>query len=90
MLIFPAIRPLRGPGRPALQGQLRRDDRVQRPTPSPSRATSRLKGAAQMHTVDLEGARDGGTPNLGHDRAHRRRDGPLRRVRAAECATWRA
>ena len=25
----------------------------------------KAKGAAQMHTVDLEGARDGGTPNLG-------------------------
>lgn len=25
----------------------------------------KAQGAAQMHTVDLEGARDGGTPNLG-------------------------
>ena len=25
----------------------------------------KARGAAQMHTVDLEGARDGGTPNLG-------------------------
>lgn len=64
MLIFPAIDLYEGKAVRLYKG--RYDEMTVYSTDPVSVARDfKAQGAEQMHTVDLEGARDGGTPNLG-------------------------
>ena len=64
MLIFPAIDLYEGKAVRLYKGNY--DEMTEYSTAPVSVARDfKAQGAEQMHTVDLEGARDGGTPNLG-------------------------
>ena len=64
MLIFPAIDLYEGKAVRLYKGNY--DEMTVYSTDPVSVARDfKAQGAEQMHTVDLEGARDGGTPNLG-------------------------
>ncbi len=64
MLIFPAIDLYEGRAVRLYKGDYARMT-VYSDDPVSVARDFKAQGAAQMHTVDLEGARDGGTPNLG-------------------------
>ena len=64
MLIFPAIDLYEGRAVRLYKGDYARMT-VYSDDPVAVARDFKAQGAAQMHTVDLEGARDGGTPNLG-------------------------
>ena len=64
MLIFPAIDLYEGRAVRLYKGDYARMTVYSNDPVSVAR-DFKAQGAAQMHTVDLEGARDGGTPNLG-------------------------
>ncbi|HIS97465.1 MAG TPA: 1-(5-phosphoribosyl)-5-((5-phosphoribosylamino)methylideneamino)imidazole-4-carboxamide isomerase, partial [Candidatus Scatomorpha pullistercoris] len=64
MLIFPAIDLYEGKAVRLYKGDYAQMT-VYSDDPVSVALDFKAQGAAQMHTVDLEGARDGGTPNLG-------------------------
>lgn len=64
MLIFPAIDLYEGKAVRLYKGDYAQMT-VYSDDPVSVARDFKAQGAAQMHTVDLEGARDGGTPNLG-------------------------